>query len=119
MKSRFEAIEAMSIADRTDCPYAKDLTIAALLRLGVEDLESMGRSLSIFMWDPDNIFLSRKQEPDPETDSADYVIRMWDFIDNGSGYDVPFTMFRMVYGLDGAGRGDLMCQGTFGVVYPR
>ena len=46
MKSRFEVIEAMSIADRTDCPYAKDLTIAALLRLGVEDLESMWRSLS-------------------------------------------------------------------------
>lgn len=117
MKSKFETVESMNIVDRTDCPYGRVLTVAALLRLKCRELEEIGTTLTVFSWDLDRLCLSTKEEPDLEKDMEEYVIRTWDFQlqPDGKVYDVPFTMYRMVYAPDGSGHGEVMCRGSIGI----
>lgn len=118
MKSRWTLLDSMDIEDMTDCPYGKSITVSALLSMKYHDMEKVGKTVRIFRWDPDRVYLRTEENPEPD-DCADYCIRTWDFIpfDNGS-CDVPYTIFKMVRDPDGTEHGEPVGEGTFNISKP-
>lgn len=105
--------ESIAIENRAECPYGEKIVRAALKNLRQDDLKDICRSMVIFDWDLDTIYLADASRNHEGEMSNDYCVRMWNIWEYSKGkLAVEYTFYRME-----KDHGIVMSRGTWrGVV---